>query len=75
MRLYFGVRWPGSALARLRSHAAADRVASLAMSALAWQRFGPSPVTRCRVSRSFVGNRDVPQAKAAPGRRTPKSCA
>ncbi len=50
-RLYFGVRWPGSALARLPSHATADRVASLAIS------------------------RDVPQAKAAPGRRTPKSCA
>src|SRR6266542_1556996 len=30
-RLYFGVRWPGSALARLPSHAVADRVASLAI--------------------------------------------
>src|SRR6266498_2915080 len=40
------------------------------------QRFGPSPVTRYSRMRSFVGSSiNEPQAKAAPGRRTPKSCA
>src|SRR6266542_1342280 len=99
---------PGSALARLPSHATRECVASLAVpltnlrpkrrraaalqrvalrlgasisvplfwSALARLRFGRSLVTRYSRMRSFVGSPiNEPQAKAAPGRRTPKSCA